>query len=167
MASLLAAVQGAIAGIDDDDQPDEGATDANASTTEKESRMANTDPKPSGISQTDHDAAIAAATTAGHAAGVTAATDRLSAALGAEGVRGDGVRMAAALDLAGKSPGMSGADVAAFVVANVATSKPTAGTDPAAYDKARVDAAGQALPESKAKEGGGWGSIVAAVNKRR
>lgn len=166
MASLLATIRGAVAGIDDDDQPDEGVTGANASPSEREKSMS-TEPKPAGISQADHDAAVADARTSGHAAGVTAATDRLSAALGAEGVQGDGVRMAAALDLAVKSPGMSGADVAAFVVANVAASK--AGADASAYDKSRLDAAGQAQPEGGKPSGGvkSWSELRAKRTGKR
>ncbi|WP_287268420.1 hypothetical protein [Mesorhizobium sp.] len=104
------------------------------------------------ITQADHDAAVTSAETKGHAAGVTAENKRLSTALGADGVKGDGGRMAAALDLAGKSPAMSGEDVAAFVVANVAASKPTAGAT--AYEQSRVAAAGLAQPAPKRAEGG-------------
>ena len=103
------------------------------------------------ISQADHDAAVKAAEAkgdaAGEARGTKAATDRLSTALGAEGVKGDAGRMAAALDLATKSPAMAGADVAAFVVANVTASKPAAGAvDPKAYEQQRLADAGMAQP---------------------
>ncbi|TIS80957.1 MAG: hypothetical protein E5W99_19465 [Mesorhizobium sp.] len=53
--------------------------------------------------------------------------------------------MAAALDLATKSPAMTGEDVAAFVVANVAAVKP-AGADAEVYEKSRLAAAGLAQP---------------------
>ncbi|PBC02690.1 S49 family peptidase [Mesorhizobium sp. WSM3860] len=98
-----------------------------------------------GIPKADHDAAVAAAETKGHATGVSAENKRLTTALGAEGVKGDGTRMAAALDLATKSPAMTGEDVAAFVVANVAVSKP-AGAHAEAYEKSRLAAAGLAQP---------------------
>lgn len=73
-----------------------------------------------GISQADHDAAVAAARSEGEKAGASAAVDRFAAILGGEGIRGDAGRMAAALDLAVKSPGMSAEDVTTFVTANVA-----------------------------------------------
>lgn len=78
----------------------------------------------SGISQADLNAAVAAARTEGHkageVAGANAANDRLSAIVSAEGIKGDGARITAAVDLAVKSPGMSATDVTAFVTANIA-----------------------------------------------
>ena len=68
------------------------------------------------ISEADHAAAVAAA----FADGGKAAIDRLTAALGAEGVKGDAGRMSAALNLAVASPGMGADDVAAFVLLHVA-----------------------------------------------
>lgn len=73
-----------------------------------------------GISQADHDAAVATARTEGEQAGAEAERTRLATALGADGIAGNGRRMAAALDLAVKSAGMSAEDVTAFVQANVA-----------------------------------------------
>ncbi|CAI2936148.1 S49 family peptidase [Aminobacter niigataensis] len=97
-----------------------------------------------GIPKAEHDAAVKAAETMGFGAGTKAANERISAALGAEGVKGDATRMAAALDLAMKSPAMSGDDVAAFVVSNVSSS---ASSDPAAaYEASRVAGAGLAQP---------------------
>jgi signal peptide peptidase SppA len=101
-----------------------------------------------GISRADHDAAVKAAAETGRKEGAQAATDRLVAALGAEGVKGDAARMSAALDLAQKSPGMSGDDVAAFVSANVATSKAD-DADPKAYENQRLAAAGPAQPGAR------------------
>ncbi|MBZ9822334.1 S49 family peptidase [Mesorhizobium sp. CA4] len=95
-----------------------------------------------GIPKADHDAAVKAARAEGEAAGAKTATDRLVAALSAEGVKGDAARMTAALDLAQKSPGMSGEDVAAFVSANVQSTKPAA----ASYEDRRLAAAGLAQP---------------------
>lgn len=69
----------------------------------------------SDTSQLEHSAEVAAA----FLDGGKAATDRLSAALGAEGVRGNAARMAAALNLAIQSPSMSPPDIAAFVVAHI------------------------------------------------
>lgn len=101
-----------------------------------------------GIAKTEHDTAVKAASDTARAEGAKAATDRLATALGAEGVKGDAARMAAALDLAVKSPGMSGEDVAAFVTANVAGAK---SEDAAAsgYEASRLASAGLAQPAAQ------------------
>lgn len=91
------------------------------------------------VSQAEHNAAVAAARTAG----ATEERTRLSSALGADGIRGDAARMAAALDLATKSPTMSAADVTAFVTTNVAAA--TKATE-AAYEEQRLAGAGLAQP---------------------
>lgn len=101
-----------------------------------------------GITQAEHDAVVKAAADTARAEGGKAATDRLVAALGAEGVKGDAGRMAAALDLAVKSPGMSGEDVAAFVTANVAGSGKADAS--AGYEASRLAAAGQSQPAPRA-----------------
>ncbi len=101
-----------------------------------------------GITQAEHDVAVNAAADTARAEGSKAATDRLVAALGAEGVKGDASRMAAALDLAVKSPGMSGEDVAAFVTSNVASSGKSDAH--AGYEAARLAASGQAQPVTRA-----------------
>nr|WP_295465212.1 hypothetical protein [Mesorhizobium sp.] len=150
MSTLLATIRGAMLADNEPDLPEAGATGASAPNTQ-ESGMSGSQ-TPAGVPQADHDAAVTAAETRGKAAGVQAATERLSAALGADGVKGDGVRMAAGLDLAVKSPGMSGADVAAFIVANVAASKLAADAD--AYDARRVAGAGQAQPQGDKKPAG-------------
>lgn len=96
-----------------------------------------------GIPKAEHDTAVKVAETKGFEAGIKAANERIAAALGAEGVKGDATRMAAALDLAMKSPSMSGEDIAAFVTTNVAGAK----TDPAAeYEAGRVANANLAQP---------------------
>ncbi len=117
----------------------------------------------SGISQASHDAAVAAARAEGHAAGTAEATERLSAVLGADGIKGDGKRMAAALDLATKSPAMAGADVTAFVAGNVSAA--AAGEQSAtAYEASRLSAAGLAAPSAapKAKASINRGDIFSA-----
>lgn len=148
-ASLLAAVHDAVAGaVEDIPEREEAGAQAPNSTKEGETMSRDNAPaggeNKSGIPQAEHEAAVKTARTEGEASGAKAATDRLVAALGAEGVKGDASRMSAALDLAVKSPGMSGADVAAFVSANVVgAEKP----DPAAaYETGRLTAAGQAQP---------------------
>ena len=95
------------------------------------------------VSRAEHDAAVAAARRGGEARGARAATDRLTAALAAEGVKGDAGRMAAALDLAAKAPSMSGEDIAAFVSGNVA---PAAASGASAYETQRLAASGLAQP---------------------
>lgn len=55
----------------------------------------------------------------GRTAGATAERERFVAILGAEGIKAEPGRQAAAIDLACKSPGMSADDVVAFVCANV------------------------------------------------
>lgn len=147
--SILAAVHDAVAGAVED-IPERGATGAQAPNSTKEGETMSTDNAPAGgdkntgISRADHDAAVNAARTEGEAAGAKAATDRLGAALGADGVKGDAGRMAAALELAQKSPGMSGEDVASFVVANVGASATTDAQG--GYEASRLAAAGQAHP---------------------
>jgi hypothetical protein len=169
--SLLAAVHNAVAGSVDDglDEPETGAPALTATKDvkmAKDSQPAGGDPNP-GISKAEHDAAVTAARADGKAEGDKAATERLTAALGAEGVKGDSGRMAAALDLAVKSPGMSGADVAAFVVANVAATK--AGADGADYAQKRVEAAGLAQPQGAASKKASidTGGIYAARRKQQ
>lgn len=96
-----------------------------------------------GILQADHDRAVAAARTEG----AQAAATRLAGILDADGIKGDPARMAAALDLAIKSPGMSAEDVAGFVTANVTKADPAAG-----YEAQRVAAAGLAQPSPRSAE---------------
>lgn len=150
--SLLAVVHNAVVGAADD-ALDESETGAPAPITKGSAMSEDTKPAggtQTGISKADHDAAVAAARADGKAEGEKAATERLAAALGAEGVKGDAGRMAAALDLAVKSPGMSGADVAAFVAANVQAAKPAAAaTD---YAAQRASAAGLAQPHAGASK---------------
>jgi hypothetical protein len=69
----------------------------------------------------------------------------MTAIFAAEGIKGDGKRMSAALDLAGKSPSMSAEEVCAFVNSNVAAASAT--PDPAAaYEAGRLSAAGLSMP---------------------
>lgn len=152
-SSLLAAVHDAVAGAVED-IPEREATGAQApNSTRKDEAMSKDDApaggdKKSGMTQAEHEAAVQTAADTARAEGGKAATDRLVAALGAEGVKGDAGRMAAALDLAVKSPGMSGEDVAAFVTANVAGSGKTDAS--AGYEASRLAAAGQSQPAPRA-----------------
>ena len=117
------------------------------------------------ISQADHEAAVTAAEARGHEAGLAAQMARLGAALGADGVKGDAGRMGAALDLAAKSPAMSGEDVAAFVTANVAVTK----TSETAYEAERLAAAALAQPggaDPAPSASSGWGKAAERINRR-
>jgi len=114
-----------------------------------------------GVTKTDHDAAVAKSRADGVAEGTKAATDRLAAVLGHDGIKGDGGRMAAALDLAVQSPGMAADAVASFITANVAASTPEASTSAEDYDKRRLAAAALSQPDAGAgKKAGGLSSLV-------
>ncbi|NEI89515.1 hypothetical protein GR248_01665 [Rhizobium leguminosarum] len=101
-------------------------------------------------------AIAAAAASTGGADGYKTAMDRMGAILGADGIKGDGKRMAAALDLAAQSPEMAAEAVTAFVVANVAAS----GSSPAEpgkqagnYEQQRLAAAALAQPQAATNGG--------------
>ncbi len=95
-------------------------------------------------------AAVAAAAQGGGADGYKAATDRISAVLSADGIKGDAARMTAALDLAVASPDMAADAVVAFVTANVAAARPAAASDADAYAQRRIEAAPLARPSAAA-----------------
>lgn len=128
-SSLLAAIHNAVLGADSD-ALNGGRTDS---------------PTLNGLSLGGSSQAVNAAKIRGRAEGEKAVTQRMTAALEAAGVKGDAGRMSAALDLAVSSPAMAGADVAAFVVANVAASTGTSGRA-ASYASTRVAGAGLARP---------------------
>lgn len=133
-------------------------------------------------------AAVAAAS--GGADGFKTATDRMQAILGADGIKGDGKRMAAALDLAAASPDMAADSVVAFVTANVpattahaaepqsasaAATQPAVATVPSpaagAYEASVQAAASLAMPggasASKTTEpGASWSASIAKANAR-
>ena len=167
--SLLAAVHNAVAGtasaVLEEDEPGAPAPQSHGDHMANQSQPAGGDQ--SGISKADHEAALTAVRAEGKAEGAKEATDRINAALGAEGVKGDAGRMAAALDLAVSSPTMSGDAIAAFVLANVAAAKPA--TAPAAdYAASRAAAAGLAQPQSNERpKSTALADAVANINKRR
>jgi hypothetical protein len=105
-----------------------------------------------GISEADHKAAVTKANADGKAEGAKAANDRMVAILGAEGIKGDGKRMGAALDLAMKSQDMAATDVVAFVSDNVAAA--ATATTPApkggSYEQQRLAAAQLVQPNGGA-----------------
>lgn len=145
--SFLAAIRGAVSTApeivsSEEDQPGADAPQSPAPSGANMETVMSGDPKPgataSGISQADHDAAVASARSEGEAAGAKAANDRVTAIVSADGIKGDGARMTAALDLAAKSPGMSAEDVAGFVTANVSAKAPA--TAPVASLASRVKA---------------------------
>ena len=73
-----------------------------------------------GTSRMAFDAALNAA----RADGQRAAMARVCAAIGADEIKRDPRRLAAAVDLVVKAPDMSGETIAAFVVANIAAANP-------------------------------------------
>lgn len=162
--SILAAVRAAMHADPAEESPDEGEggvpTGGRHDSQQEETSMSETDGKPAatteaGIPKAEHDAAVTAARDEGHKAGAEAATGRFSAILSAEGISGDGKRMAAAFDLAVKSPGMSAEDVTGFVAGNVAAGgTPEGAADPESYEAARVAGAGLAAPAPAPKARG-------------
>lgn len=167
--SLIAAIRNAVAGAAEDEPLDAAQPGASApqSPAGAEGVDMSTETKPAGgasagISQADRDAAVKTAHEEGMTEGAKAANARIAAALGAEGVKGNAARMSAALDLALKSPGMEGAAIAAFVVANV-------GGAEVSYEQQRLAAAGAAQPGKPKPQGGEaaasqWDKAVARVN---
>ncbi len=121
-----------------------------------------------GITQAQLSEAVATALNDGIKTGTEAATGRLFAALGADGIKGDGVRMAAALDLAVKSPAMSGEDVAAFVITNVtaASSEPSEADAQASLEQDRQPV-GLAMPNSQTEKPKGSLNAGQIYNTRR
>ncbi|MBF2715718.1 hypothetical protein [Agrobacterium vitis] len=125
---------------------------------------------PGAASATGATAAVVPAVQVG-ADGVQAAMTRINAILSADGIKGDGARMSAALELASTAPGMTADQVVAFVTDNVAganTAAPAAATAPApaaaapvtqpgaSYEQQRIAAANLAMPgasQSSAKAG--------------
>lgn len=173
-SSMLAAIREAALADADPVLDEDETRRPGAISTEKDEGMSKDNTSAggannAGISQADHEAAVTAARAEGKKEGASEASARLVTALGAEGVKGDPGRMAAALDLAQKSPGMSGEDVAAFIVANVGAA--TSETKPAAdYEASRLAAAALAQPGNRAEPGAGRSVLAGAVartNKRR
>lgn len=110
-------------------------------------------------------------------AGVQAGTERLVAALGADGIKGNAKRMAAVLDLAVKYPAMSGEDIAGLVSQNVGSAEPAAesyeahdaqvAAAQAASPPSAVVGAGLATPSPRAASASGWKSQVEEINAAR
>lgn len=185
MTSLISAIRAAIrtgalpADLDDI----EADADASASSSQPPLIEA---PTPTGGNMSENQtvagaagaaaaAIAAAATSTGGADGFKTAMDRMTAILGADGIKGDGKRMAAALDLAAQSPDMAAEAVVAFVTANVSiastASAPAGGQQQtSSYEQQRLTAAGLAqpqtasTPETQAKAG--WGKVSSKINSR-
>jgi len=87
------------------------------------------------------EAAVEAAREAGLQSGQAAQIDRFRAALGAQGISGDGVRMTKALELLAASPDMSGEAVASFVLQYVGARMSNEAAI-SAYEQSRIAAAG-------------------------
>ncbi|MFN4098158.1 MAG: hypothetical protein ACK4GT_00140 [Pararhodobacter sp.] len=149
-SSMLAAIREAALADADPVLNEDETRRAGASSTQEDGAMSKDDTpaggaKNAGILQAEHEAAVSAARAEGKKEGASEASARLVTALGADGVKGDPGRMSAALDLAQKSPGMSGEDVAAFVVANVSAASGK-GKPAADYEASRLAAASLAQP---------------------
>ncbi|MGV1823263.1 hypothetical protein [Agrobacterium vitis] len=140
---------------------------------------------PGAASATGATAAVAAAVQGG-VDGVQAAVTRINTILSADGIKGDGTRMSAALELASTAPGMTAEQVVAFVTGNVAganTAAPAAATAPApaaapagqpavSYEQQRLAAANLAMPgggQPAAKEtvGASWKDAIAKAGVGR
>lgn len=173
-SSMLAAIREAVLADADPVLDEDETRRPGAISTEKDEGMSKDDTsaggtKNAGISQAEHEAAVTAARAEGKKEGASEATARLVTALGAEGVKGDPGRMSAALDLAQKSPGMSGEDVAAFIVANVSAAAGK-GKSAADYEASRLAAAALAQPSGGKPAGKGnlnAGDVYAARRKQR
>jgi len=159
MTSLLAAIRAAVrpGAVDlspEGDEPDVIASISEAppaAATTEEGQMSDTqNAAAAAITAAADAAAIANATADGRAEGAKAANARLGTILGAEGIRGDGKRMSAALDLATGSPDMAAEAVTAFVTANVAAATVTEPNKQQAYDSRRQAAAPMAAPAAAA-----------------
>jgi hypothetical protein len=172
--SLLATIRAAVRPVADvitdlDDDPNEENVTSQPLQTgaePKEGAMPNENTAPGadvkpGISEAAHTAAVTKANADGKVEGAKAANDRMVAILGAEGIKGDGKRMGAALDLSVKSPDMAAADVVAFVSDNVAAAATS--TTPApkggSYEQQRLAAAQLVQPN-------GGASVADNANKQ-
>ncbi|MBY5763627.1 hypothetical protein HFO06_11060 [Rhizobium leguminosarum] len=181
MSSLISAIRAAIrsGALPSDLEDIEVDADASASNSQPPHTGATTTGATMPDNQTVAGAAAAAtaaiaaaAASAGGGDGFSTAMDRMTAILGADGIKGDGKRMAAALDLAKQSPDMAADAVVSFVTTNVAAgTAASAGADAADYEKRRLAAAGLAQPgatvstpatEAKA----GWGKVSSKINGR-
>lgn len=169
---LIETIRAAVAGpVNDTVQADEPGADASmtVTTTEEESMSTqNTAPGAdanAGMTDDALKAALAKAEADGRAAGRKEAYERLAAVLGAEGINGDGKRMAAALDLAIQSPDMASDAVVAFVTANVASAASNADSQAAAYEQQRLKAAGLTEPAGHGARQDGRSRLSAHVDR--
>ncbi len=179
--SLLAAIRAAVMPEDaepilTEDQPGASTPTTEASpprAIQEEDEMSEPSNKPAGAAiqpaagNSSNDDAVQAAGLAGEERGAKAANDRMAAILSAEGVKGDGKRMGAALDLALNSPDMAADQVTSFVTANVPASSPTAASGQSAHDRRRLDAMPHAQPGEDQPRGGAMRVDIVADMKRR
>jgi hypothetical protein len=178
--SLLAAIRAAVRPAADvlleipDDTQDETETQPLRNGANlKEGVMPNDNPVPGadqkpGISEADHKAAVTKAEADGRAAGkaegAKEANDRFAAVFGAEGIKGDGKRMSAALDLMTASPNMAAEAVVSFVTGNVtAAAQPSSA---ATYEGRRLAAAQLTNPSGGKPAGEKDTSVLAAAVDR-
>ena len=92
---------------------------------------------------------------AGGGEGFSAAMDRITSVLSADGIKGDAGRMSAAMELAASAPAMTAEAVVAFVASNIpaagAAPEPQAQQATASYEQQRVAAAALAMPSASAQ----------------
>ncbi|HAU74627.1 MAG TPA: hypothetical protein DCW88_03570 [Agrobacterium sp.] len=178
--SVLAAIRASLMPgeadpILDEDQPGATASSPEASPTradQEEDTMSDPSNTPAGgASQTvagnSSDDAIKAAGLAGEEKGAKAANDRMAAILGADGIKGDGKRMGAALDLAIGSPGMSADQVTSFVAGNVPASGAANTSVLTDHDRRRAADMPHAQPDKPGPRGDSMRVDIVADMKRR
>jgi len=179
MSRLLTAIRAAVqpGAITDSLEPgDEPGAEASIAATpparadmNEEGQMPDTQPTPGAENAgAGNDEAVARAAAEGKTAGAKAANERMGAILGAEGIKGDGKRMSASLDLALASTDMAADAVVAFVTSNVAAAADTKPGAQQTYEERRLSARALAQPDTSAtaSEGGnGVGRLTALATK--
>ncbi len=173
--SFLSAIRSAVASgpetmSSEEDDTRADALDANAlSGQTQESSMSDDPNKPgaqtaSGISQADHEAAVASARTEGE----QAATARFMAIINAEGVKGNAGRISAAVELANDAPGMSAEKVVAHVTAHVPADTPaaSAGSPASLANRGTTDPFAVIDQPSTASAQSGWSKAADQANAR-
>jgi hypothetical protein len=178
--SVLAAIRASLMPGDadpilDEDKPDAGASIPEAGPTranQEDADMSEPSNTPAGAASqpaagSGNDDAIKAAGLAGEEKGARAANDRLVTILGADGIKGDGKRMGAALDLAVGSPGMSAEQVTTFVKDNVSANSSSNASAAVEHDRRRQAAMPHAQPDKSGPRGDNMRVDIVADMKRR
>lgn len=179
--SMLAAIRASLMPGDaepflDEDQPGAEALNNEASpkrADQEEDNMSEPSNQPAGAASqskagnSSTEDAIKAAGLAGEEKGAKAANDRMATILAADGIKGDGKRMGAAIDLAINSPSMSADQVTGFVKDNVPAASTTDASGNTEHDRRRAAATPHAQPEGQAPQGSAMRVDIVADMKRR